>query len=64
MLPLPELSALELEQFVTLKRAAEILGVHVDTFEANYPDLIRRVAPRCRRVKLRDLFSAQQVEAA
>jgi hypothetical protein len=61
---LPVLSAIELEQHVTLERAAEILGIHIETFEANYPHLIRRVSPRCRRVKLRDLLSAQQTEAA
>jgi hypothetical protein len=60
--PLPVLSALELEQHVKLERAAEILGIHVETFEATYPHLIRRVSPRCRRVKLRDLL--QNAEAA
>jgi hypothetical protein len=56
---LPVLSAIELEQHVTVERAAEILDVHVETFEATYPHLIRRISPRCRRVKLRDLLSAQ-----
>jgi hypothetical protein len=53
---LPVLSAIELEQHVTVERAAEILGIHVETFEATYPHLIRRVSPRCRRVKLRHLL--------
>ena len=61
---LPVLSAIELEQYVKLERAAEILGIHIETFEATYPHLIRRVSPRCRRVKLRDLLSEQAVEAA
>jgi len=61
---LPTLSAIELEQHVTVERAAKILGVHAETFETAYPHLIRRVSPRCRRVKLRDLFSVQNVEAA
>jgi hypothetical protein len=62
--PLPMLTAIELEQHVTLERAAQMLGIHVETFEATYPHLIRRVSPRCRRVKLRDLLSEQQVQAA
>ena len=61
---LPTLTALELEQHVTLERAAEILGIHIETFEATYPHRIRRVSPRCRRVRLRDLISEQTVEAA
>jgi hypothetical protein len=61
--PLPVLTAIELEQYVTLERAAELLHIHVETFEATYPHLIKRVSPRCRRVKLRDLVS-QTVEAA
>jgi hypothetical protein len=62
--PLPMLTAIELEQHVTLERAAQMLGIHVETFEATFPHLIRRVSPRCRRVKLRDLLSEQQVQAA
>jgi hypothetical protein len=62
--PLPVLTAIELEQHVTLERAAEILNIHIDTFLATYPHLIRRVSPRCRRVKLRDLLSEQRVNAA
>jgi hypothetical protein len=62
--PLPTLTALELEQHVSVERAAEILCIHAETFEAAYPHLIRRVSPRCRRVKLRDLISVQTVEAA
>ena len=58
--PLPMLTAIELEQHVTLERAAQMLGIHVETFEATYPHLIRRVSPRCRRVKLRDLLSEQR----
>ena len=54
--------SVEVEQHVKLERAAEILGIHVETFEATYPHLIRRVSPRCRRVKLRDLL--QNAEAA
>jgi hypothetical protein len=61
---LPQLSALELEQHVPVERAAGILGIHVETFEATYPHLIRRVSPRCRRVKLRDLLTEQRVNAA
>jgi hypothetical protein len=53
---LPVLSAIELEQHVTVERAAEILGIHPETFEAAYPHLIKRVSARCRRVKLRKLL--------
>jgi hypothetical protein len=53
---LPELTAIELEKHVTVEAAAEILGVHVETFEAHYAHLIRKVSPRCRRVKLRELL--------
>ena len=60
--PLPRLTAIELEQHVSVEQAAKILGIHVETFETTYPHLIRRVSPRCRRVKLRDLLSAQTVE--
>ena len=59
--PLPTLSAIELEQHVTVERAAEILDVHIETFEATYPHLIRRVSPRCRRVKLRDLLEEKAI---
>ena len=61
---LPALSAIELEQHVTVERAAEILGIHFETFEATYPHLIRRVSPRCRRVKLRDLLSQENASNA
>ena len=61
---LPMLTAIELEQHVTVERAAEILGIHFESYEATYPHLIRKVSPRCRRVKLRDLLSEQNVEAA
>ena len=62
--PLPTLTALELEQHVSVVRAAKILGIHPETFEATYAHLIKRVSPRCRRVKLRDLLSEQTVEVA
>ena len=61
---LPQLSAYDLEKHVTVEQAAEILSIHVETFEATYPHLIRKVSPRCRRVKLRDLLSEQRVNAA
>ena len=40
--PLPMLTAIEFEQHVTLERAAQMLGIHVETFEATYPHLIRQ----------------------
>jgi hypothetical protein len=61
---LPQLNAYELEKHITIEEAAKILGIHGETFEATYPHLIRRVSPRCRRVKLRDLLSEQRVAAA
>ena len=53
---LPKLTAIELEKFITVEDAAKLLAVHVETFEANYSHLIRKVSPRCRRVKLRELL--------
>jgi hypothetical protein len=60
---LPSLSAIELEQHITVEEAAELLGIHVETFEKNYTRLIRRVSPRCRRVKLRDLLREEMATA-
>jgi hypothetical protein len=54
--PLPVLTAIELERHVTVEEAAAIKGIHPETFEAHYAHLIRKVSPRCRRVKLRDLL--------
>ena len=53
---LPVLTALELEKHITVEDAAKIKGIHVETFEAYYSHLIRKVSPRCRRVKLRELL--------
>jgi len=62
---LPVLSAIELEQYVTVERAAELKGIHVETFEASYAHIIQKVSPRCRRVKLRALFTAEpNIQAA
>ena len=59
--PLPVLTALELEKHVTVEEAAEIKCIHVETFEEHYAHLIRKVSPRCRRVKLRDLLKEDAV---
>ena len=61
---LPTLTAIELEQYITLGCAAKLFNIHIETFEATYPHLIKRVSPRCRRVKLRDLISEQSGKAA
>jgi hypothetical protein len=53
---LPELTAIELEKHITVEDAARLKGIHVETFEAHYAHLIRKVSPRCRRVKLRELL--------
>jgi hypothetical protein len=55
-LRLPELTAIELEKFVTVEVAAEMLGIHPDTFTEHYPELIQKISPRCHRVKLRRLI--------
>jgi hypothetical protein len=57
MSELPALTALELERHVTVDEAAAIKGIHVETFEKAYGHLIKKVSPRCRRVKLRDLLT-------
>jgi hypothetical protein len=57
--PLPALTALELEKHITVEQAAAIMGIHVETFEATYAHLIKKVSPRCRRVKLRDLLTEE-----
>jgi len=54
---LPELSALDLEKRVSVPKAAEILGISVDTFKRHYQHLIRKVSPRRENVKLRDLLT-------
>jgi hypothetical protein len=53
---LPKLTALELEAHVTVEEAAKLKGIHVETFEKYFAHLIRKVSPRCRRVKLRELL--------
>jgi hypothetical protein len=53
---LPALTPIELEKWITIDAAAELKGIHVETFEATYPHLIVKVSPRCRRVKLRKLL--------
>jgi hypothetical protein len=58
---LPNLSALELERHITVDEAAAIVGVHIETFEEHYAHLIKKVSPRCRRVKLRDLLEEKAI---
>jgi hypothetical protein len=62
---LPTLSALELERHVTLEEAARLKGLHPETFEMSYGHLIKKVSPRCHRVRLRDLVTAEpNIQAA
>jgi hypothetical protein len=61
---LPVLSALELERHITVEEAAAILGIHVETFESTYSHLIKKVSPRCRRVKLRALLAEESGAAS
>jgi hypothetical protein len=53
---LPTLTAIELEKHITVDEAAALKGLCVDTFEEVYGHLIKKVSPRCRRVKLRTLL--------
>jgi hypothetical protein len=55
--PLPTLSALELEMFVSRARSAEILGVSTDTIDKFYGDKFVLFSPRNKRIKLRDLLT-------
>lgn len=44
----------ELDRIVTLKRAAELMGVHVDTVRRNYRDKFVWISPRRCGLRLRD----------
>jgi hypothetical protein len=62
--PLPTLTALQLETHISVEEAAKIKGVSRDTFEREYPHLIKRVSARRLAVKIRDLVSDPQSSAA
>jgi hypothetical protein len=55
--PLPKLTALELETYVSVPKAAHVRGISEDTFKRHYGHLIRKLSPRRDGVKLRDLLS-------
>jgi hypothetical protein len=61
---LPALTALELEQHISVPKAAQIKGVSEDTFRRYYGHLIRKISPRRSSVKMRDLLSDSQPSAA
>jgi hypothetical protein len=48
------MSDIELDRIVTLKRAAELMGVHVDTVRRNYRDKFVWISDRCVGLRLRD----------
>jgi hypothetical protein len=54
-----KLTALELEQAISLPAAAALNDVHPVTFERAFPHLVRRVGPRRKTVKLRDAIDPQ-----
>jgi hypothetical protein len=56
--PLPKLTALELERHVSLREAATIMGMSVDTFRRHYSHLIKKMSRRRDGVRLRDLLSS------
>jgi hypothetical protein len=48
---------LELNRIVSLKQAAEIRGVSMDTIRRRYPEIIQRLSPRRLGVRLRDALA-------
>lgn len=50
---LDELSAVELESYITVPAAAKIKGISPDTFKRHYGPLIHKLSPRRNGVKLR-----------
>jgi hypothetical protein len=54
----PELSALDLERHISVPEAAAHKGVSEDTFQRHYGYLIRKVSPRRRVVKVRELLNS------
>ena len=59
---LPSLSALELEQHISVREAAALKGVSEDTFLRHYKHLVRKVSPRRSTVKLRDLLTEESTD--
>jgi hypothetical protein len=55
---------LELDRFVSLKRAAELMGVHVNTVRNNYRDKFVWLSPRRCGLRLRDVLRLEsEIEA-
>jgi hypothetical protein len=52
-----DFSPLELAKLIPVRDAAQLNGVHEDTFKKNYPHLIRKVGPRKAAVTLRDALT-------
>lgn len=48
---------LELQRVVTLREAAEISGISLDTIRRRYPQIIIKLSPRRIGVRLRDALS-------
>jgi DNA-directed RNA polymerase specialized sigma24 family protein len=48
---------LELQRVVTLREAAEICGISLDTIRRRYPQIIIKLSPRRVGVRLRDALS-------
>jgi hypothetical protein len=59
----PELSALELERHISVPEAAALKGISSDTFRRHFSHLIRKVSPRRRTVKVRDLLASDTAAA-
>jgi hypothetical protein len=54
-IPLPE--AVALHRKITVQEAANLVGVHEDTFRKHFSHLIKRVGPRLDRVTLGDAIA-------
>ena len=48
---------LELQRVITLREAAEISGISLDTIRRRYPQIIIKLSPRRVGVRLRDALS-------
>jgi hypothetical protein len=56
--PMPELSALEANEMITVNEGAKIVNVHPDTFVKHFRSIIKDVGPRLKRVRRGDVYSA------
>jgi hypothetical protein len=61
--PSPQLSALELERIVTLREAAELLGLSYHTLWRYHRDRFLSLSPNRRGIRLRDVIAIGEAVA-